>query len=325
VHYRAYGLTLSSTVPFPELPPIRARRAALRFRLASGRIDPHGWIEAAPRLLSGGDPWLIVAKRGPKYRLRFGDRADLVLMRDGRTLVGYRHGHTPLIAIRQLFLDQALPMVLSHLGRTVLHASAVAWDGGAVALLGPAGAGKSTLAASLAVNGWPVIADDAVLLRRRGDEVLTTPAYASLRICSDALTVMGRGGRPPRVSPVSGKWRIGPGDPGFTFCDRPAPLRRIYLLDSARGPQSRRIRIEALSRRESVIELIKYSYVMDVTDRAQVVDHLDRLMHECAPIGLRRLTYPRDLAALPRVQAAILRDLRLGSDERSSCGRVTGP
>jgi hypothetical protein len=51
---------------------------------------------------------------------------------------------------------------------------------------------------------------------------------------------------------------------------------------------------------------------MDLNDRQYLVRHLDRLVRECAALELRRLTYPRDLSALPKVQAAILRDLESG-------------
>ena len=308
MHYRAYGITLFSTIPFPELTPIPALRATLTFRLGSGRIDSRGWVERTPRLRSEGEPWLVVARQGRAYCLRFGESADLVIMQDRRTIVGYRRGRTTLGTIRHLFLDSALPMLLSHRGRTVLHGSAVLCGRGAVALLGPGGAGKSTLAARFGSDGCPVIADDAVVLRRRGHQVLAIPAYAGLRLWRDALTVLAGAPGRLKVSEAYRKYRIRPGNPGLAFHDRPAPLRRVYVLDWPPNRRSKAIRIETLSPREGIIELIKYSYLMDLNDRRFLVSHLDRLMR--APIDLRRLSYPRDLSALPNVQAAILHDLQ---------------
>jgi hypothetical protein len=312
VHYRAYGITLSSSIAFPELTPIPACRVRLTFRLGSGRIDSQDWVDGTPSIHSDGGPWLTVARQGRAYRLRFGESADLVIMQDGRTVVGYRRGRTTLATIRHLFLDSALPMLLSHRGRTVLHGSAVVCGGAAVALIGPGGAGKSTLAASFSADGCPVIADDAVVLRQREGVVITTPAYAGLRIWPDALTVLGGAQRRLKASDASRKRRIGLGDPGFAFQNRPAPLRRVYILDSPPNRRSKTIRIEALSRREGIIELIKYSYAMDLNDRRHLVNRLDRLLRDCAPLELRRLRYPRDLSALPNVQAAILHDLDSG-------------
>src|SRR6185436_17962029 len=52
--------------------------------------------------------------------------------------------------------------VLQQRGLLPLHASALLLGAGAIALLGPSRAGKSTLAAALARRGHPVLADDVV-------------------------------------------------------------------------------------------------------------------------------------------------------------------
>lgn len=52
-----------------------------------------------------------------------------------------------------------------------LHGSAVALDGRGLLILGAAGAGKSGLALSLMALGARLVADDRVLLERRGDAV----------------------------------------------------------------------------------------------------------------------------------------------------------
>ena len=61
------------------------------------------------------------------------------------------------------------------LGRRTLHASAVAVDGRGVLILGPAGAGKTTLALELVARGARLIADDRVELVREGDVVRLSP------------------------------------------------------------------------------------------------------------------------------------------------------
>jgi hypothetical protein len=58
-----------------------------------------------------------------------------------------------------------------------------------------------------------------------------------------------------------------------------------------------------------MIELIKHSYLMDVTDRGRLIEHFDRLTRECGPLGVRRVTYAKRFDALPTVRAAILADL----------------
>lgn len=54
----------------------------------------------------------------------------------------------------------------------LVHATAVALEGGAIVLRGPPGAGKSDLALRLIDGGARLVADDQVALRRRGDRVM---------------------------------------------------------------------------------------------------------------------------------------------------------
>jgi HPr kinase/phosphorylase len=57
-------------------------------------------------------------------------------------------------------------------GPAVLHASAVAWEGRGLLILGPSGSGKSTLALALMALGCDLVADDRTALRRDGRAIL---------------------------------------------------------------------------------------------------------------------------------------------------------
>ncbi|MBP0443482.1 HPr kinase/phosphatase C-terminal domain-containing protein [Roseomonas sp. SSH11] len=60
------------------------------------------------------------------------------------------------------------------------HGSCAERDGAGVLLLGPPGAGKSDLLLRLTGEGWRLVADDQVLLRREG-EALRATAPSALR------------------------------------------------------------------------------------------------------------------------------------------------
>jgi len=64
----------------------------------------------------------------------------------------------------------------------LVHATAVAVDGGAILLRGPSGAGKSDLGLRLIEAGARLVADDQVELRRAGRQILARapPALAGL-------------------------------------------------------------------------------------------------------------------------------------------------
>lgn len=57
----------------------------------------------------------------------------------------------------------------------ILQASAVAIDGRALAIVGPPGSGKSSLALALIDRGAQLIGDDAVTLHRSGHFLLASP------------------------------------------------------------------------------------------------------------------------------------------------------
>ena len=60
--------------------------------------------------------------------------------------------------------------------RTVLHASCVALSGAGVVLLGPSGCGKSDLALRLIDSGAQLVADDCLVVERRGNRLIGRPA-----------------------------------------------------------------------------------------------------------------------------------------------------
>lgn len=87
--------------------------------------------------------------------------------------------------------------------RLVFHAGAVLTSNGAVAVTGPKGAGKSTTLALLAAAGYPVLADDLVVIE--AGHVLAGPRLVDLRrdaaerLAPHGTLVVVRGGQRWRV------------------------------------------------------------------------------------------------------------------------------
>ncbi len=84
--------------------------------------------------------------------------------------------------IRRFAIEMLLAELLApaRLG-AILHASAVATEGGAVLMVGRTGSGKSTLAAAMAASGYDYVADDFVALDVGGLAVHAFPAAVSLK------------------------------------------------------------------------------------------------------------------------------------------------
>jgi hypothetical protein len=96
--------------------------------------------------------------------------------------------------VRAIYQRVVLPFLLQALGYEMLHASAVRTERGVVAFCGESGAGKSTIAVGLSRRGYPVWADDALLLDASARiRALSLPFAVRLR--RDSAELFGLGGR----------------------------------------------------------------------------------------------------------------------------------
>lgn len=315
--YHAYGFTLSSALPLPELPPAAAPDATaapdVAIDLASNGFDEAAWIPSPSPDEEG--PWLAVARRPGAHRLRFEGGGTFVVSDGGRRVTVQSGTAAASDALRHLLIDQVIPLALGHLGHVVLHAAGVvvkdAAGDSAVAFIGPAGAGKSTLTASLANAGCLLLADDALVVTVSGSDLLATPAYPGVRLWPDvALSVGASGGADseglPRVAAYTDKRRIGLAD-GWRFAEGQVPLRRVYLLDEH---EDDRVSVDRVGPRDAIVALLSHTYVLDVLDRDRLAAQFARVCAASPAAEVRRLSYPRALDRLPAVHAAIREDLR---------------
>lgn len=315
--YRAYGLTLASDTPLPELISVPRgqpdRSPHLRVRLSRRprrRPTPSRWFMSWTH--PAGARWLACARDAGGYLLRFPDLADFSVDVHGREIVCHAGRGTPGETLRHLLLDQVLPLVLNLRGRDALHATAVLTPRGACAFTGPTGAGKSTLAASFLLAGYPVLSDDCLVLGEDAGRIVATPAYPGLRLWGDALAALGQARvRSRPVAHYTSKLRLRHGRTHRVAARY--PVVRVYALvppaGASVGGEPATPRIERLSRREGLVELIASAFRLDIADRAMLARQFCFLARVASRVPVRRLRIPHDFAALPAVRASILADL----------------
>ena len=128
-------------------------------------------------------------------------------------------------------LGQALSFALLKRGVEPLHATTVCVDEAAVAFVGESGAGKSTLAASFLAAGNPLLTDDLLVLRRRGNGLYGYPGMPRIKLYPEVATAVLPGlaegfkmneWTPKRILPLA----------AAQFRDTPAALSAIFILDS---------------------------------------------------------------------------------------------
>ena len=134
--------------------------------------------------------------------------------------------------VEHLYVNQLVPLAMSRQGVPAFHASVVTIAGGAVAFLGQSGMGKSTLAASFALNGARFLTDDALLIEERPDGCLALPSHASVRLWDDSVAALTNDDVPQADGLCyTDKARLLAGS-ALAFCDAAKPLLGAYILQS---------------------------------------------------------------------------------------------
>lgn len=306
--YSAFGLIVSSNVPLPGLPEVVGRHPDCVLEVRPGPIRERSIGRRHALRLPSGAISLIIGRCGSGFLVRFPGLAIFLISRDGQKVRCAPRQGTRSRVVAHLFLAQVLPLALSQRGRLVLHASAVATQHGAVAFLGAAGQGKSTLSASFVRRSFPLLTDDGLLLVEDGTMLAGVPSYPEIRLWPDVLAVLGDSGLETHdVAHRTGKKRLTIDRGPWMFSREPVPVRRMYVLGRAKPARSRAVTITALTPREAFIELVKHTYRLDLDDHTRLRDEFDSIGRIAArPSLIYRLAFRRDLSRLPVVQAAIL-------------------
>lgn len=129
-----------------------------------------------------------------------------------------------------LFLNGSVYGAIAWInGLVPLHASAVVHDGNVHAFTGQSGAGKSTLAAALGAKGFPLLADDVLVLDLSDPAaIMCLPGHKQLKLWKDA-TAMLELAAGEQVRADLDKYYIAP--PGGHLTE-PFPLAQLCFLEN---------------------------------------------------------------------------------------------
>ena len=317
MHYGCsiYGLDVLANRPIPTVPHSTITNADVRVSFEAlpewfASLKPHEVETTYVTDYSSncGKPALIFSKLlgGKFYRFSYADQTEFVVDQTGREIWTTWPAPLTLEDNATYLLGPVMGFVLLLRGMVCLHASSVVVGGNAIALIGPAGAGKSTTAAAFAARGFSILAEDVVTLDDRGDSFFVRPAYPCIRLWpASAATLFGSRSALPLLTPNWDKRYLDLTQQSGRFETEPRPLAAIFLLNERRD-DPRAPFVEYVERAEALMSLIANTYatkLMDKQMRAREFELLSRLL---AKVPLRRITPHANPDRIPELCDSIL-------------------
>ena len=295
--YMAYGLRICSALPLPEL---RTREGTADVVVRLEKVD-------CSRLETVDEQHAFWATPMEACHLYKG--AGAFLVRDGREIIVDPVPGADERVLRLSLLGPAMALILHQRGQFVLHASAIAIAGSAIAFLGGNGSGKSTMAAALHTRGHDLLADDVTAMHLSSGCPTVSPSFPQLKLWPDSAVALGNVPEVmPQLHPDLEKRACYVTE---RFAHLSVPLRRLYVL--AVGPT---LEVVPLPPQEAVRELLHHWYgvrfnrwLLQVVDLAQ---HFLQCVSIANKVDIRRLQRPPSLQALPDLVRLIEEDCMSG-------------
>ncbi len=240
-HHRVYGLRVASNRRIPAFRPAESPEPAdvtVTFSERAAAPVPAGAPWYHDEMPDGGPPHLRLSKLDAGgYEFQYRDGAQFRLGEGGNRVEAWGAGDIRFEDLCAYLAGPILGFVLRLRGVVCLHASAVETQSGAVALLGPCGAGKSTAAAALWRRGCHLICEDTAALEQRGGQYWVQPGYPRINLWPDSVQVVF--GSPDALPPIAPPWekRYLALD-ATEFSPQAAPLRGIFVLEPRREQEA---------------------------------------------------------------------------------------
>ena len=215
------------------------------------------------------------------------------------------------------FLNPILGFILRQRGISCLHASCVAVEEKAFAILGPSGAGKSTTAAALAIRGYSIVSDDVLPLVATSTEVQALPSYPRLRIWSPTVKALfGKPDAKPLLAPKCGKRYLDLANSSYLFRQDPISIYAIYIINQRSQDKETPLIESFISKAKSLLILSANIYGYGLLDRHLRAQEFKFLSHIVTQIPIRIIKPNADIAKLPDLCDAVIEDFQALNHEQ---------
>ena len=282
-YYSAYGLNITSELLLPELEANDSNSDVFIYEKKNGtRSDGN-----MKRL------WRLKISEEKKSASLFIKNQATFNIREGKEITVYTEKNSDDQLIRQYIMGIIFGILLYQRELLVLHASAVEFDGGAIAFMGNPEAGKSSVAAALYNKGYKIVTDDITPVDVNSEISTVFPGFPYLKIGQKVAGGLGYDFESLGIIHSLEEKRLL--DVHNRFQKKPLPLRCIFVLadGNAQG-------VEELHPQETVIELIRHTFPTRLQQPGAKLHFM-----QCAELVNRvpvyRLKQSKSISALPEL------------------------
>lgn len=278
---RAFGLEVAAQLPVPGIPEAKSPSTT---RLTTMDLVSVAELEGQwrgfpvesilDRRFADGSLMLSVERADMGYRIWAPRHGRHVVSGDG-TVLRSALPRVPAWRWQRLLFAQVMPLSAALQGLALLHASAVALGGKALAFTAPSGTGKTSVAAHLVARGASFLTDDALAVEPTAGGLLAHPGAGMASIDDKEWQAMSPEGR------ARFGRRLGRSDKShfaLAVPERPLPLAAVYFL--RRDGHADRFSIEQ-RRTVDPGRLLGSAFVNFV----RTPEHLTRQLEACAAIA----------------------------------------
>ena len=332
--YRAYGLTLGCDTPVSALQ--QERTDPKRYDIVVSLGPETDWVREARRLPShvehprpgeverDNSPFTLTSfGSGEFFELAYGDEALFFVDAAAKRLWGTCLPPLTNEDVATYLLGPVMGFVLRRRSVLALHASAVCIGGQAVALCGESQAGKSTMAAALALRGIPVLCEDVTPLVEVAGRFQVEPGYPRVCLWPEAVEkLFGARDALPRLTPSWEKFFLPLDGRNAIFEEQRRVVSAVYLL-APRVAEADAPRIEAITARGALLDLVQNTYMNWLLDRRQRAAEFDALSKLVTRVPVRRIVPHLDPVRIGALCELIVADVERVSAAHDSAAGVS--
>lgn len=256
--YRAFGLTIRSSIPMWELPQLK--------------VNVEG-IDVVIEIADLSKLWCALVPAGKKsivsnnlYMFQVADVARFCVLSGNKIIVSPLRGFDD-DRISLYLLGTCMGALLMQRKILPLHGSALVINGKAYGFIGLSGAGKSTLASALLKSGYQLLSDDVIAVSlSHGNTPMITPSYPQQKLWQESLKELGMGETYRPIFNRETKFAV---PVSAEFSAEPVPLAGVFELVKS---EDEKIKIHRVQRLERLQTLFRHTYRNSLISRFRLLE-----------------------------------------------------